>query len=242
VHAWPTRSPAPAWVGLEAGHHRRRGGTVRDGVAGPVCARSRAVHDQRGCPLRTAFRVQAVPDAAGASVAIGHRRGSVPNHASNGRNLRLSSSPPDRALRLASGLRIRRVLILHTREVAGSKPAASTSRLDARRHSDSIPTPTRHPCARGRSAQARRARPPGRLRVGRRTADARAPTCVSGGQASAHAVFDVVEESSPTTLLLSDLDPAQWRRARFLRQAMSSAVGSRRGTSFFSWRSLEIAS
>jgi hypothetical protein len=56
----------------------------------------------------------------------------------------------DPALRLASGVRILRLLILHTREVAGSKPAAPTvvarlsaAGLVARGHVGGVATPSR---------------------------------------------------------------------------------------------------
>jgi hypothetical protein len=128
VQAWPTRSPASAWVDLEAGHHVGEAGlfatvwrarSARDRERSTISGGARNCFSRPGSPGR---RRRLSRDWAPALAQCPITRAMV---AICGYRVRRAGCS-DRALRLASGLRIRRLLILHTREVAGSKPAAPT--------------------------------------------------------------------------------------------------------------------
>jgi hypothetical protein len=70
---------------------RLSGGLVATIVAGPFCARSRAVHDQRACRLELLSGTGSPGRRPRLSRGTGTRP--VPNHAGNGRTLRRSRSP-----------------------------------------------------------------------------------------------------------------------------------------------------
>ena len=125
MHAWPTRSHARRGAArgravrcIIVGEALRRAG--RDDVAGPFCAGSRAVHDQRACRLELLSRT----GSSGRRPRLGRDWAPAPAQCPITRAMVAICGDRVRragclnlALRLASDVRSRALLILHTREI-----------------------------------------------------------------------------------------------------------------------------
>jgi hypothetical protein len=134
---------------------RLSGGLVATIVAGPFCARSRAVHDQRACRLELLSGRGSPGRRPRLSRGTGTRP--VPNHAGNGRTLRRSRSPRGVSQsRIRAGFRPpdpRSSHSSHARDRLASSPRAGGAPASCSRH---VPlAPRRSPEGQARAVRGR---------------------------------------------------------------------------------------